>query len=156
MQENALLQDLETLGDRITLSNLALNNDKKLFAFMLNQSPLHQAYKTRFFTHIDSILVFKQQDFLQFLDSKLLNNSYTKYTNKIGLGYKNKFIKANTQVVLNFPFKDCVFKGNANDNDTKSEEIFFNDIIARDEIDVLFSPKALCDFEFIGDTNGWG
>lgn len=45
-------------------------------------------------------------------------------------------------------------KGSQDKDDAKSKEIFFNEILASNEIDVLFKPKALCDFELIQDSNG--
>lgn len=52
--------------------------------------------------------------------------------------------------MLNFPYKDCVLKGSqSKDDKAKSKELFFNEILAYDEIDVLFAPKALHHFQCV-------
>ncbi|HEG8166300.1 TPA: site-specific DNA-methyltransferase, partial [Campylobacter jejuni] len=58
----------------------------------------------------------------------------------------------NNEVVLNFAFKDGVIKGGQSKDEQKTQEIFFNEILARDEIDVLFDKKALQNFELIGES----
>ncbi|BEG57460.1 hypothetical protein NHP21005_11480 [Helicobacter sp. NHP21005] len=81
---------------------------------------------------------------MEFLDLKLLNASFTAFSNKIGLGYQNKrFLKNTNQVVLNFPFKGGVLKGAQSKDKDKSTELFFNSVLAKSEIDVLLIPKAL-------------
>ena len=55
-------------------------------------------------------------------------------------------------VALNFPYKDCVLKGAQSKDSDKSDEIFFNEILASDEIDVLFKPKALQNFELVNSA----
>lgn len=47
-------------------------------------------------------------------------DSYTKYTNKIGLTAEGKYLNYNSDVVLNFRFKDCVLEGGM----TKEDSIF--------------------------------
>ncbi|VEJ52345.1 type III restriction/modification enzyme, methylase subunit [Campylobacter insulaenigrae] len=54
--------------------------------------------------------------------------------------------------MLNFAFKDGVIKGSQSKDDEKSKEIFFNEILAKDEIDILFAKKALQNFELIGEN----
>lgn len=145
-----LLQDLKnhfkTIG---AVRNLALKYDKELLEFLLEESEYKEKFKSKFFTEISHALIFKKDDFLIFIDFRNLFSSWTIYTNKIGLASKTKFLKANSDVVLNFPFKDGVLKGGQIKDNEKHDEIFFNEILAKDEIDVLFSPKALQNFELI-------
>jgi adenine-specific DNA-methyltransferase len=47
--------------------------------------------------------------------------------NKVGLTISNKHIKEINEVVLSFPFKDCVLEGGQSKDDEKRKEIFFND-----------------------------
>ena len=54
--------------------------------------------------------------------------------------------------MLNFPYKDCILKGAQSKDEDKSDEIFFNEILGSDEIDVLFKPKALQNFELISPS----
>ncbi|HNY45022.1 MAG TPA: site-specific DNA-methyltransferase, partial [Bacteroidales bacterium] len=41
------------------------------------------------------------------------------------------------------PFKDCILEGGQSREEDKREEIFFNEILAQDEITQLFEPKVL-------------
>ncbi|HHF3661539.1 TPA: DNA methyltransferase [Haemophilus influenzae] len=117
---------------------------------------------------VNGVLVFKLQDFRFFLDKHSVNNSYTKYANRIGLTDGNRFLKDSSDIVLDFPFKDCVlnggqsteegeeiyFKRNNDQSDSqlytkltrKRQEIFFNQTLAFDEIDRLFDAKAFSKF----------
>lgn len=106
--------------------------------------------KQHFNSQDSQTFIFKQQDFLDFLKLRILDKSYTKFANKIGLSVNNELLKADSRVVLHFPYKDCVLKGGQSKDDEKSKEIFFNEILAGDEIDVLFEPKVLYNFEYIG------
>lgn len=98
-----------------------------------------------------AFVIFKQQEFLYFLNLRILNSSFTEFSSKIGLSDKNRnFLIKNNDVVINFAFKDCVLKGNKDKDDKeKTKEIFFNEIVARDEIDLLTAPKVIYNFEFI-------
>lgn len=70
-------------------------------------------------------------------------NSFTKYRNKVGLTSEGKYLDYTSDVVLDFPFKDCVLESGMTKESQGKDEIYYNEIIARDEIDSLFSPKAL-------------
>ena len=114
------------------------------------------ALKAEFFTSIDSALIFQKERFLDFLKLRILDSSYTKFANKIGLSInsdllKNALLKGQAKIALNFPYKDCVLKGAQSKDSDKSDEIFFNEILASDEIDVLFKPKALQNFKLISN-----
>ena len=159
LSQDLLLQDLkdhfETLN---TARNLAQKYDEALLHYLLEKSEYKKEFKSRFFAQTSLGLVFKLSDFLTFLDLRSLGGSYTSYANKIGLSFKGAkgLLKANSEVVLNFTFKDGVIKGGQSKDEMKSQEIFFNEILAKDEIDVLFSPKALQNFELISTNNEMG
>ena len=69
-------------------------------------------------------------------------DSYTKYTNKIGLTAGGKFIDESADVVLDFPFKDTVLKAGMTKEDQKdADEPFLHETIAKPEIDELLEPK---------------
>ncbi|HFS5113527.1 TPA: site-specific DNA-methyltransferase [Campylobacter jejuni] len=153
MLKDKLLQDLqehfETLGQ---IRNLAQNYDERLFNYLLEESKYKEEFKNRFFIFNKKVLIFKINEFLTFLDLKNLSGSFTSYANKIGLANKTKsLLKTNNEVVLNFAFKDGIIKGGQSKDEQKTQEIFFNEILARDEIDVLFDKKALQNFELIGE-----
>lgn len=150
--QNELLEDLEKVFQSASaLRSRALNLDASLLEYMLEKSRFKKEFKSRFFAELKNALVFKQQDFLSFLELKARSFGYTSFKTKIGLGDKeNKLLGQNTQVVLNFAYKDCVLKGDkSKDDKDKSKELFFNEILAHDEIDMLEAPKTLCDFELI-------
>ena len=117
-----------------------INMDKDLL-FVLISNP---KIKERFFQEVNGTLVFDKQKFAWFIESKeFLANSYTRYINKIGLTKNEEFISKSNDVVLNFPYKDCVLQGGQNKEDQKSNEIFYNEIIASDEITRMLNPKIL-------------
>lgn len=117
-----------------------INMDKDLL-FVLISNP---KIKEKFFQEVNGTLVFDKQKFAWFIESKeFLANSYTRYINKIGLTKNEEFISKSNDVVLNFPYKDCVLQGGQNKEDQKSNEIFHNEIIASDEITRMLNPKIL-------------
>ena len=81
--------------------------------------------------------------------------SYTEYSNKIGLYSNNQesFISQSPDVVLNFPYKDCVLEGGMTKEDAKRDERFLNVKLDKRDIDTLFDPKVLTNFKYI-DSNG--
>lgn len=120
--------------------------------------------KKAFFTPVLDSFVFAATQFKEFLEYSSACNSYSKYLGKrIGLYMGDSALLDRGEVVLNFPFKDCVLEGGQRKEDGldayfeyddqkgdyaekqgKRREIFYNEVLARDEIDSLFSPKAFC------------
>ncbi len=146
---------LDALINRFTkerLVTLILTTDEKLLIFMLEHENAND-YKNAFFKTIANSLVFNQKALLECL-TKELENSFTRFANKIGLylqGDPKRPIKSSELVVLNFPFKDNVLLGNAKDNNTKSNELFYHEVLHKKEIDVLLNKKVLCHFEMHGE-----
>jgi adenine-specific DNA-methyltransferase len=100
--------------------------------------------KNNFFTKVEDIYVLNQNKLIEFFTmNEHMKNSYTSYTNKIGLVKKDNFIKKFDDVVLAWPHKDCTLEGGQSKDDEKNSEVFYNEILSRDEIDRLFEPKAL-------------
>lgn len=86
------------------------------------------------------------------------DTSYTKYENRVGLTSNGKFIKNNQDVVLDFPFKDCVLTASMTKEDSKNgyDDAFLNEVIEKDEIDRLFDKKILNNakrYDVNGETN---
>ncbi|EJB58527.1 adenine-specific DNA-methyltransferase [Helicobacter pylori Hp H-30] len=131
------------------LVTLIIEHDEKLLTFMLEHENAND-YKKHFFKTIANSLVFNQEALLECLEIKELDRSFTRFKNKIGLFSQGGFIKSNGSVVLHFPFKDNILLGNAKDNNTKSDELFYHEILHKNEIDTLLHPKALCNFEMHG------
>lgn len=120
--------------------NKAQNFDEELIGLLLDNADL----KDKFFVNVKGTLVFNQNLFIQFLEQKnYLNDSYTRYKNKIGLTIDGKFLKQRNEVALVWPFKDCILEGGQSREEQKREEIFFNEILAQDEITQLLEPKVL-------------
>ncbi|MFP6132078.1 DNA methyltransferase [Helicobacter pylori] len=131
------------------LVTLILQHDEKLLTFMLEHENADD-YKNAFFKMIANTLVFNEKALLECLEIKELEKSFTRFKNKIGLFSQGGLIKSSELVVLNFPFKDNVLLGNAKDNSTKSNELFYHEILHKKEIDTLLCKKALCRFEMHG------
>lgn len=113
--------------------------DKELLCLLLSNEKI----KERFFKDINGTLVFDKQGFAWFIESKeFLPDSYTRYTNKIGLTNGGDFISKSNDVVLDFPYKDCVLEGGQDKEDQKRKEIFYNETIASDEISKMLAPKV--------------
>lgn len=117
----------------------AMTMNKELIEILLK----NEDTKKKFFVEINNNYVFDKQGFAWFVEEKeFLPDSYTKYTNKIGLISNGKFINHNNDVVINFPFKDCFLEGGQTKENQKRDEIFFNEMIASDEISRMLSPKV--------------
>ena len=128
------------------LSELARKYDAKLLNLLMKEENV----KNHFFTALeDGVLVFKKDVFLQFLNNKeFLPDSYTAYKTKIGLGTDNgDYISEKNDVVLNFPYKDCILEGGQTKEDTKRQEVFFNKTLAPNEINCLLDNKVLTNFK---------
>ncbi len=120
--------------------NKAQNYDEELISLLLENDEI----KSKFFIPIKDILVFNQVLFIQFLEQKnYLKDSYTSFKNKIGLTIDGKFLNQRNEVALVWPYKDCVLEGGQSREEDKRKEIFFNEVLAQDEINQLFEPKVL-------------
>ena len=86
---------------------------------------------------------------MQFLNNKeFLPDSFTAYKTKIGLATENgHYLSEDKNVVLNFPYKDCVLEGGQTKEDVKRQEIFFNETLAPSEINRLLDDKVLTNFK---------
>ncbi len=125
------------------LKDLIDKLDEKLIELLLGDKETNK----KFFIKVKDVFVLKQNDLKFFIDENKLDNSYTQYKNKIGLRIGNKLLSERDEVVLDWPFKDCVLEGGMTKEDQKRNEIFFNEILAKDEIDRLFDPKALVNWK---------
>jgi len=159
-------------------------NQRLLFEFVdkIDETVINlllQKEETReiFFVKVKDVYVFKTNEFKFFMEENTINNSYTNYINQIGLSDGTDLIKNKKEVVLNFPFKDCVLEGGQtteegidiyfeydkkvtktqekqgykdqsyNEKQSKRKEIFFNQILAKDEIDRLIDDKAFVNWK---------
>lgn len=141
------------------LKDLVDKFDEKVIEVLLGDPET----KKQFFVKVKDVYIFKPNDFKFFLDENKIDNSYTQLANKIGLTAEEI---SSAKVVLNWPFKDCVLEGGMTKEDevdvyfkynkdsgewteekAKRKEIFFNEVLARDEIDRLEDPKTFSEWE---------
>lgn len=116
-----------------------MNMDIELIELLISDDEI----KESFFVDIDGTLVFDKQKFAWIIESKeFLPDSYTSYTNKIGLTSNGEFISNKSDVVLDFPYKDCVLEGGQDKDDQKRKEIFYNETLASSEIRRMLDPKV--------------
>ena len=100
--------------------------------------------KAKFFDEIEGHYIFNTNSFINYISDKgFLADSYTRFRNKIGLKIEDKFLPERGEVSLVWPYKDCVLEGGQTKEEEKRKELFFNEILAQDEIDSLFDPKVL-------------
>ena len=97
--------------------------------------------KKEFFKKIKDIWVFDVNHFVSFVkDKKFLSDSYTEFANRIGLSVNGELLKKRDEVCLVFPYKDCILEGGQTKEECGRKEIFFNKILAKDEINKLLTP----------------
>ena len=143
---------VEGILNKNKLSELARKYDAKLLNILIKEEKI----KNHFFSKLEEgILVFKKDVFLQFLNNKeFLPDSFTAYKTKIGLGNKDgSLLSENHDIVLNFPYKDCILEGGQTKEDAKRDEIYFNETLAPSEITRLLDDKVFTNFKRY-DKNG--
>lgn len=144
-QLNQVLKTFPEYWDNERLQRTQVINDIKerkpdLIKALISNAKIKSLYSTE----IDGVLVFDFHALTNLLQYKeYWADSFTKYRNTVGLTTEGKYFNYNSDVVLDFPFKDCVLEGRMTKEDQGKDEIYYNEIIARDEIDRLFSPKVL-------------
>jgi len=119
----------------------AMGMDVKLIELLLANAET----KKRFFAEVNGVLVFDKVGFGWVVNNRqFLPDSYTRFKNRVGLtDARDDLISASNDVVLSFPYKDCVLEGGQTKDDQKRDEIFYNATLAPDEVDRLLYPKVL-------------
>lgn len=158
-KDERLVSEGELLKNKII--ELALKLDKDLIELLLSDKQM----KEIFFVEISpsslrgaerrsNLIIFDKDKFIRFVSNKqFLPDSYTSFKNKIGLTLGDEFLSEKKEVVLSWPYKDCVLEGGMSKEDQKRNEIFWNEILAPDEISRLFDPKVFTNAKRI-DKNG--
>ena len=104
--------------------------------------------ENKFFKEIEGRWIFDNNTFVDYItDKNFFADSYTKFRNKIGLNIDEKFLSERGEVSLVWPYKDCVLEGGQTREEEKRTEIFFNEILAPDEINRMFDPKVLTNWK---------
>jgi len=126
------------------------NYKAELIQSLLNNDLIKETYSLQ----IEDNTIFKLEDFVSLLRFKnYLPNSYTKYSNEIGLTSEGKYLQYNSDVVLDFPYKDTILEGGMTKEDVGKDEVFYHNVLAKEEIDTLFAPKVLSNVKKY-DENG--
>lgn len=152
--ENTLRKEPNLLSDKGEIKkwiviNKAQNYDETLLGLLLDEPRL----KTLFFKEIKKAWVFNLNLFTAFIEQKeFLPDSYTGFPNKIGLQIRGKFLRQRNEVSLVWPYKDCVLEGGQSREEDARKEIFFNELLAQDEITQLFEPKVITNVQYFGDA----
>jgi len=160
------------------VQNSAWKIDRDLIKLLLSDEEI----KAKFFEEIESqpqerererererekFCLFNFNSFLEYISQKnFLDNSYTRFRNRIGLTIGEKYLRERGEVSLVWAYKDTVLEGGQRKEEEKRKEIFFNEVLAQDEINRLLDPKVLTNFtrytakskqpvkEFKRDENG--
>jgi len=142
-QNQAFISDGAILKNAVT--EAALNMDAGLLALLM-QSP---TIKAHFFTEVAGAVVFDKVKFQDFVSNKaFLPDSYTAFKNRIGLtDGRGDYLSQSRDVVLAWPYKDCVLEGGMTKEDRGRNEVFWNTTLAPDDITRLFEPKVLTGWE---------
>jgi adenine-specific DNA-methyltransferase len=180
-------QDNEQEFNQTLLLDLVEKVDNKIISLLLQEEVLREKFFVKIVPPRPAKLstpqegnfsyVFKTNEFRFFMEENKVDNSYTSFKNRIGLTDGKKFLKDSGDIVLDWPYKDCVLEGGQSTEEgvdiyfeynTKStpsgkpdtpqegnyikkqgkrKEIFFNSVLAQDEIDRLLDPKALVNWK---------
>ena len=149
MNSRYCMDDGTLLKNRIVEDALSLN--PLLVKLLLGNDKI----KAVFFQDVEGVMVFDKVKFQRFVsDTQFLGGSYTMFKNKIGLTDENgRFISESREVVLSWPYKDCVLEGGQTKEEAKRNEIFWNETLAPDEVNRLTEPKVFSHFKRY-DKNG--
>lgn len=103
--------------------------------------------KVKFFEEIEAHHIFNPNRFIEYVTEKgFLDNSYTRFRNRVGLMIGDRYMRQRSDVALVWPYKDCVLEGGQTKEEENRKEIFFNELLAEDEINRLLEPKVLTGF----------
>ncbi len=117
--------------------------DRDLVKLLLSDKEI----KAKFFDEIEGHWIFNLNTFIDYISQKnFLDNSYTRFRNRIGLTVGDKYLRERGDVTLVWPYKDCVLEGGQTKEEEKRKEIFFNEVLAQDEINRLLDPKVMTNF----------
>ncbi|WP_440614971.1 DNA methyltransferase [Bacillus subtilis] len=145
---------LEKFGDKYFIED-SVNKSKVIRDLdtydknLLSEFIKNETIKEHFTIDIEGNIVLQTNKLIELFEAdEYWQDSYTKYSKKIGLTANGKFIDESTDVVLDFPYKDTVLKASMSKEDTdkddlKPDEPFLNEVIAKEEIDVLLDRKIL-------------
>lgn len=151
--KNVLSQFTTYWEDDMLLKDRVLEDLRDYKESLITALVSNELIKNTYSIQIGDTTVFKTEDFIEMLRYKnYWENSYTKYTNEIGLTSEGKYLKYNTDVVLGFPHKDCVLEGGMTKEEIGKKEVYYHNVLAKEEVDTLLSPKALSNIKKIDES----
>ena len=146
--EALLQQDQSLIFDGHVLKNAVIERAAKMDAGLLRLLLQSDTIRRHFFAEVDGTLIFDKARFQDFVSNKaFLPDSYTAFKNRIGLTDGRGYLKESRDVVLAWPYKDCVLEGGQTKEDKARQEVFWNTTLAPDDISRLFEPKVMTGFE---------
>lgn len=130
--------------DGILLKNAVYEAAMQMDSNLIHLLLANKSTKEHFFKEVDGIAVFDKVGFGWVVNNReFLQDSYTRFKNKIGLADENgEMIASSGRVELVFPYKDCVLEGGQTKEDQHRKEVFYNETLAPNEIDRLLYPKT--------------
>ena len=141
-EKDEFFSEGEIIKNRVVEAALTL--EPSLLSLLL-KSPNIKKY---FFKEVSGVLVFDKVKFQAFVSNKeFLQDSYTAFKNKIGLTEGKEYLIEASDVVLTWPYKDCVLEGGMTKEDNGHDEIFWNTILAPDDTKRLSERKVLTNWE---------
>lgn len=136
--------------DGSLLKNKIIESSMRLDETLIDLLFKNKKIRERLFKTVGKNYVFDKVEFSWLINNReFLPDSYTRFKNKIGLSFNNEYLDKNENVVLSFPFKDCVLEGGQSIEDQKREEVFYNEIISQEQITNLLSPKVITNIKRI-------
>lgn len=149
---NEIVEDILTSEDRYyskdgkLLKNLVIEDAQKMDANLIQLLFDNETLRSYLFVKVKDIYIFDKHKFCWILSNKsFLPDSFTSYLNKIGLGdNRGSFISSANEIQLLFPYKDCVLEGGQTKEKEKKNEVFYNELLAPEQVSTLLAPKALC------------
>jgi len=110
----------------------------------LTEPPQSETIGKRFPAEVSGIPIFDRVKFQEFVSNKaFLPDSCTAFSNRIGLTDRRSYISQSHDVVLAWPYKDCVLEAGMTSEYRSRDGVFRNTAPAADDITRLFKPKVL-------------
>lgn len=137
------------MDDGRLLKNRIVEDALSIQPLLVKELLGNEKMKKAFFTDVEGVMVFDKIKFQRFVsDTQFLGGSYTMFKNKIGLANENgRFVSESREVVLSWPYKDCMLEGGQTKEDAKRNEVFWNETLAPDEVNRLTEPKVFSNFK---------
>ncbi|TRM11442.1 site-specific DNA-methyltransferase [Lentibacillus cibarius] len=152
--KNVLLSFPEYWEENALLKSKVIDDLREYRPDLIEKFLGNDMVKNTYAMKVYDTYVFKINEFISMLRYKnYWENSYTKYSNEIGLTSEGKYLKYNSDVVLDFPHKDCVLEGSMTKEDVGKDEVFYHNVLAKEELDIMLSPKVLTNIKKY-DKNG--